>query len=56
LAIDFTHFVASTPIVQNPAKPATLEQRESKKKAWISLDSLGGNEPFQWVIVTPQGK
>jgi hypothetical protein len=56
LAIDFAHFIASPnqpQIVQNPATPG---QRKSKKKAWISLDSLGGNEPFQGVIVTPQGK
>jgi hypothetical protein len=25
----------------------------SKKKAWISLDSLVRNEPFQWVTLTP---
>jgi hypothetical protein len=36
--------------------PATPSQRKSKKKAWISLDSLGGNEPFQRVIVTPRAK
>jgi hypothetical protein len=35
------------------AKPC---QRKSKQKAWISLDSLGGNEPFQGVIVTPWAK
>jgi hypothetical protein len=40
-------------IQQSPAKP---EQSQSKKKAWISLDSLGGNEPFQGVVLTPQGK
>jgi hypothetical protein len=28
----------------------------SKKKAWIPLDFLVGNEPFQAVIVTPSGK
>jgi len=30
-----------------------LEPNFSKKKALISLDSLVGFEPFQWVIVTP---
>jgi hypothetical protein len=40
-------------IQQSPAMPS---QRKSKKKAWISLDFLVGIEPFQWVIVTPQGK
>jgi hypothetical protein len=38
-------------IQQNPAKPG---QRKSKEKAWISLDSLGGNEPFQGVAPTPR--
>jgi hypothetical protein len=40
-------------IQQSPAKSGP---RQSKKKAWISLDSLGGNEPFQRVVVTPWGK
>jgi hypothetical protein len=38
-------------IQQNPAKPS---QRKSKEKAWISLDFLGGNEPFQGLALTPQ--
>ena len=38
-------------IQQNPAKPGP---RKSKEKAWISLDFLGGNEPFQGVAPTPQ--
>jgi hypothetical protein len=37
-------------IQQNPAKRG---QRQSKKKACISLDSLVRNEPFQWVALTP---
>ena len=36
--------------------PAMPSQRKSKKEAWISLDSLGGNEPFQRVALTPQGE
>jgi hypothetical protein len=28
-------------------------QKKSKKKAWISLDSI---EPFQWVAATPWAK
>src|ERR1700728_1587055 len=40
-------------IRQSPAKP---RQRKSKKKAWISLDFLGGIEPFQSVMLTPQAK
>jgi hypothetical protein len=36
--------------------PAVFSQRKSKKKAWISLDSLGGIEPFQGVAPTPQGE
>ncbi|MGB3582068.1 MAG: hypothetical protein WBA40_13300 [Roseiarcus sp.] len=28
----------------------------SKKKAWISLDFLVGNEPFQRIMLTPWGK
>jgi hypothetical protein len=35
---------------------AKAQQRQSKKKALISLDSLVQNEPFQWVIVTPGAK
>jgi hypothetical protein len=38
-----------------PSRPKA-RQRESKKMAWISLDSLGGNEPFQRVALTPRGK
>jgi hypothetical protein len=37
-------------IEPSPAKP---EQSQSKKKAWISLDSLVRIEPFQWVAATP---
>jgi hypothetical protein len=40
-------------ILQNPAKPGQAQPKKSKKKAWISLDSLGGNEPFQGVALTP---
>jgi hypothetical protein len=40
----------SSRIQQSRAKPG---QRKSKKKAWISLDSLVRNEPFQWVTLTP---
>jgi hypothetical protein len=40
-------------IQQSPAKP---KQNKSKKKALISLDSLGGFEPFQWLAATPWGK
>jgi hypothetical protein len=36
---------------QNPAKPGP---KQSKEKAWISLDSLGGNEPFQRLAPTPR--
>jgi hypothetical protein len=37
-------------IQPNPPKP---QQRKSKEKAWISLDSLVGIEPFQWFAPTP---
>jgi hypothetical protein len=30
-----------------------LSPNFSKKKAWISFDSLVGFEPFQWVVATP---
>jgi hypothetical protein len=40
-------------IQQNPAKP---EPNLSKETPLISLDSLGGIEPFQWVVATPRGK
>jgi hypothetical protein len=39
-----------------PPSPAKRRQRESKKKALICLDSLGGNEPFQRVALTPRPK
>jgi hypothetical protein len=42
----------SIKIQQSPAKP---EQRQSKEKAWIVLDFLVRNEPFQRVAPTPQG-
>src|SRR5208282_4382088 len=42
----------SSKIQQSPAKP---EQRKSKEKAWIVLDFLVRNEPFQRVAPTPQG-
>ena len=38
---------------QSWAKP---EPSFSKEKAWISLFSLGGIEPFQRVALTPWGK
>ena len=41
----------SSQIEQNPAKPGP---KQSKEKAWISLDSLGGNEPFQRLAPTPR--
>src|SRR5271156_5121046 len=40
---------------QNCSKSNKARPRPSKK-AWIPLDSLGGNEPFQGVALTPQGK
>jgi hypothetical protein len=33
-----------------------LSPNISKKKAWISFDSLVGFEPFQWVIASPWAK
>jgi hypothetical protein len=33
-----------------------LSPNFSKKKAWISFDSLVGFEPFQWVVATPRAK
>jgi hypothetical protein len=40
----------SSQIEQNPAK---RNQRKSKEKAWISLDSLRRIEPFQGPAATP---
>src|SRR5271156_6442414 len=40
---------------QNCSKSNKARPRPSKK-AWIPLDSLGGNEPFQGVALTPQGE
>jgi hypothetical protein len=33
-----------------------IQPNFSKERAWISLDSLVRNEPFQWVIATPWAK
>jgi hypothetical protein len=38
-----------------PSRPK-LKPNFSKEKAWISLDFLVRNEPFQAVIVTPRAK
>jgi hypothetical protein len=60
LAIDLTHFIGLSKSTPNSAKSSQARTNPGKanqrKKAWISLDSLGGIEPFQWVIVTPEGK
>jgi hypothetical protein len=60
LTIDFTHFVGLSKSTPNFAKSGQARpnpgQENQRKKAWISLDSLGGIEPFQWVVVTPQGR
>jgi hypothetical protein len=45
--------IQTEPNPQSAAKPG---QRKSKKKAWISLDFLGGIEPFQSVMLTPPAK
>jgi hypothetical protein len=49
-------FQADSKLNQIQQNPATPGQRESKEKAWISLDSLVRIEPFQGVALTPQGK
>jgi hypothetical protein len=49
-------FQARSKFSQIQPSQARASQRESKKKAWISLDSLVRIEPFQWVIATPHGK
>jgi hypothetical protein len=49
-------FQARSKFSQIQPSPARASQRESKKKAWISLDSLVRIKPFQWVIATPEGK
>jgi hypothetical protein len=43
-------------IFQTGPSQAKARPNFSKEKAWISLDSLVRNEPFQWVIVTPRAK
>jgi hypothetical protein len=49
-----TLFPSQIQIFPNQAKPAqALQSNFSKKKAWIPLDFLVRNEPFQAVIVTP---
>jgi hypothetical protein len=42
-----TLFQANSKFSQIGQSPANAGQNPSKKKAWISLDFLGGNEPFQ---------
>jgi hypothetical protein len=49
-------FASGIQIYQSPAKPARSFAKFSKKKAWISFDSLVGFEPFQWVVATPWAK
>jgi hypothetical protein len=53
----FVAFPNQPQILQNPAKPGQAQAKRMKEKRlgfpWISL---GGNEPFQWVIVTPLGR
>jgi hypothetical protein len=60
LTIGFTHFIASSKSTPNCSKSSQARPCSAKgnqrKKTWISLDSLGGNEPFQGVAPTPQGE
>jgi hypothetical protein len=59
LSIDYAYFIViqiSPKLFKIQPSRATPKQRDSKKKAWISLDSLGGIEPFQAVALTPWGK
>jgi hypothetical protein len=51
-----TLFQANSKFSQIEQSPANAEQNPAKKKAWISLDFLVGNEPFQWVALTPGAK
>jgi hypothetical protein len=50
------HFQAKSKSIQIYPNPAKLAQRKSKKKPWISLDSLVRIEPFQWVEPTPRAE
>jgi hypothetical protein len=59
LSIDCTYFIViqiSPKLFKIQPSPGKPEQSQSKKKAWISLDSLGGIEPFQRVALTPGAK
>jgi hypothetical protein len=51
-----TLFQANSKFSQIDQSLANAEQNPSKKKAWISLEFLVGNEPFQWVALTPGAK
>jgi hypothetical protein len=51
-----TLFQTNSKFNQIEQSRANAEQNPSKKKAWISLDFLVGNEPFQWVALTPGAK
>jgi hypothetical protein len=51
-----TLFQANSKFSQIEQSPANAEQNPAKKKAWISLDFLVGNEPFQGVALTPGAK
>jgi hypothetical protein len=48
-----TLFQANSKFSQIEQSPANAEQNPSKKKAWISLDSLVRIEPFQTLALTP---
>jgi hypothetical protein len=52
----FVTFQINPKLFKIQPSPGAPSQRKSKKKAWIFLDSLGGNEPFQGVALTPKGK
>jgi hypothetical protein len=53
-------YIGFSELSQNLSKSSkagpNLGQDNQRKKAWFSLDSLVGIEPFQWVAPTPKGK
>jgi hypothetical protein len=56
IQIEFYGVQAKSKFSQIEQSRPTFQPNFSKNKAWISLDSLVRNEPFQGVIATPPAK
>jgi hypothetical protein len=47
---------AESKSIKAPPSQPKVGPNFSKEKAWISLEFLVRNEPFQWVVATPRAK